>query len=223
MPHYRHAFAEGEDARRHFRSPKSLNRLRTKERGLVRELGGELELIEIRQPADWAPYAQPIEALMNGTWQARRLGHGFRWADQAPVAARGWLRAFLLRAGGHAVSFVLCYQGMGTLFYEQLGYDQRFAKYSPGALLLYRVMDRLQERDTPDVVDFGEGEADYKKVLANQLIGVSGLMLVRRTLRLRLRFGSARVCHGADRALRWALARSGIKQWLWRKAKQGAV
>ena len=218
-PHYRYRLDAASGGRVLPRSRKSLNRLRTKERALARELGQPLQLAELRQPPDWQPYEQRIEALMNRTWQARHLGHTLRMADQIAVAARGWMRSFVLTAGDRVVAFVLCYQGMGTLFYEQLGYDETLGKFSPGTILLHRVLEYLPDRDPPAFVDFGEGEADYKQFFANDTIQVSSLLLVRRTMRWRRLFAVGGGVRRMDRLTRLMIEKVHLKQWLWRRFK----
>jgi len=58
---------------------------------------------------------------------------------------------------------------MGGYIYEQVGYDQRFARHSPGTILLYRLIRHLYEVDTPRWVDFGEGMRSTKQVLAKTM------------------------------------------------------
>lgn len=218
-PHYRYRLDAASGGRVLPRSRKSLSRLRTKERALARELGHPLQLVELRQPPDWQPYEQGIEALMNRTWQARHLGHTLRMADQIAVAGRGWMRSFVLMARDRVVAFVLCYQGMGTLFYEQLGYDETLGKFSPGTILLHRVLEYLPDRDPPAFVDFGEGEADYKQFFANDTIQVSSLLLVRRTMRWRWLFALAGGVRRMDCLTRLVIGKLHLKQWLWRRFK----
>lgn len=217
-PHYRLDLRNEAAALRAWRSRKSLARLRTKERALAREVGA-VRIVEIRQPADWAPYEAAIEHLMNNAWQGRLLGHTLCLAHQQPVAERGWLRSFLLLSGARPAAFVLCYQGMGTLFYEQLGYDQALAKYSPGALLLYSVLERIAEADAPGYVDFGEGEAEYKKAVSNRVVQVTGLLVVREAPALRARLAAVRAAGRIDRGLRAGLRVSGLQRRVWKRIK----
>jgi hypothetical protein len=236
MPHYRLILPPTYDEFRTLRSASSLKKIEGRERAMVREAGGECRLVEIRQPADWAPYAADINRLMNTTWQAKLLGHGFDIESCRETAERGWLRSFLLLVGNHPAAFVLGYQAPsapllvnrysllvnatnnqqpktnnsprggpnnqeqitdnhspacngGVFHYEQIGHDEAFAKYSPGTALLYRLIQRLYEADTPGCVDFGEGEAEYKKTLANQITYAQSVLVVRSRLRWRVHFG----------------------------------
>lgn len=220
IPHYRLVLPATEEECMDLRSRKSRKRLDEKERALARDVGSELEVVEIRSESDWAPYTSCIEDLMRRTWQARVLGHELDMEEQHKVAARGWLRSFLLLAGDDAIAFVLCYQGMDTLFYEFLGYDQSYAKYSPGTVLLYKVLALLYRRDTPRYVDFGEGEAAYKKEIANDVSTARAVLVVRSGLRHRFRFGCLTMIRGLDRMLRGLAARTSLGQRAARKARK---
>ena len=181
LPHYRLKLPPAAEEIRRRRSRESLKKIQGRERALSRAAGAECRLVEIRRPLDWEPYVGKIMDLMSHTWQSRRLGHRFDASSLRDVAQAGWLRSFLLLAGESAAAFAFCFQGEGVLVYEQIGYDPAFAKYSPGTILLYRLLDRLYETDTPECVDFGEGEAEYKSLLADEVTSVDGLMVLRRS------------------------------------------
>ena len=222
MPHYRLVLPPTWEVFQQVRSPESLKKIDRRERALAREAGGATRLVEIRRMEDAEPYASDINRLMGTSWQARHLGHSLDVGGMRPVAERGWLRSFLLMAADQPAAFVFGYQGEGVFVYEQIGYDQRFAKHSPGTLLLYRLIRRLYEDDTPQCVDFGEGEAEYKQVLANDVIRVQSVMAVRRCLSLRVRFAAALAHSRGNRLGRLILEKVGIKRWLVRKLKSGA-
>ncbi len=256
MPHYRVVLPPSYEDFRKLRSASSLRKIEARERAMVREVGGECQLVEIRNPADWEPYVGDINRLMNAAWQAVRLGHGFDMENCRPAAERGWLRSFLLLVGGQPASFVLGYQAPsaqlsvnsysllvnaannqqpitnnstqgdpnnqqpitnnstqgdpnnqkqitdnrshacsgGVFHYEQIGHDAAIAKFSsPGTSLLYRLVKRLYERDTPKCVDFGEGEAEYKKALSNHITYTQSVLIVRNRLGWRVHFGLMRL------------------------------
>jgi hypothetical protein len=184
LPHYRHVMPATLEECLRSRSPKSIRRLREKERALCRFLQRDLEVVEMRKEVELLPHQRKIEALMNSTWQARELGHLLYANDLANVARRHWLRSFLLLSGENALAFVCGYQGMGVFVYEQVGYDQQWSKFSPGTILLYRLLEKLYQNDTPACLDFGEGEAEYKRELKNDTICIDGLLILRRSLPL---------------------------------------
>jgi CelD/BcsL family acetyltransferase involved in cellulose biosynthesis len=186
LPHYRLRMPATAEALRQLRSPESLKKMQGRERALARS-AGTVQVVELLDLAEWRPYQERMHELMNTTWQARLLGHGFCAELFQPVSDRGWLRAFLLLAGEHVVAVAICYQGMQTLVYEQIGYDQTLAKHSPGTLLLYHILERAQAAGI-EFVDFGEGEAEYKRQLSNMTLQVGSCLLVRKAVSLRTLF-----------------------------------
>ena len=202
LPHYRLRLPPTVEELRSRRSPESIKKIRGRERALGKAAGGECRLIEIRRPADWEPYSEKIGGLMGRTWQSERLGHQFSLSSLADVAARGWLRSFLLLAGERPAAFAFCFQGCGVFVYEQIGYDPDLAKYSPGTILLYGLLERLYASDTPECVDFGEGEAEYKSLLANDVTHSDGLLVVHRGRSQETPFRAAAVLRKAGALLR---------------------
>jgi hypothetical protein len=221
MPHYRLKLPEDAGACEHLRSKKSMQRLREKERALMRRVNGDLCVVEIRSEADWAPYAGVIDRLMNETWQARLLGHRFELEDQREIAERGWLRSFLLLAGGQAVAFDLCYQAFGVLVYDHVGFDQAYSSFSPGAILLHRLLPMLYERDRPTYVDFGEGEAEYKRRAANEMIGIRSVHILRAGVETRTVCLATGIVRVLDRQARGAVKRFAAGRRLIQRMKRG--
>ncbi len=209
MPHYRLILPPTIEAFRGLRSAESFKKIEGRERAMAREYGAT-RVVEIRTPADWQPHEDAVLAMMNQTWQSRRLGQTFHWAGLVPVAAHGWLRSFLLCAGDRPVAFVEGYQGAGVFTYERIGFDAIFGKYSPSTILLYRVIEALYRRDLPACMDFGEGEAAYKRQLANHVTQSRSVVLIRREWRwyllalfVRLRRGAKSVGRAAVDGLGW--------------------
>jgi CelD/BcsL family acetyltransferase involved in cellulose biosynthesis len=61
------------------------------------------------------------------------------------------------------------------------GYDPAFASHSPGLVLLPRLIEDLVTTRAADSVDFGAGDADYKRMFANTSFqGVHALLTKRR-------------------------------------------
>ena len=204
VPQFRLIMPKTAEAFRNLRSRKTVARMESKERALHRSCKGDCRVIEVKSPADWLPYADKIESLMNNTWQAQELGLRFDVGELTELAARKWLRSFLLVAGNEAAAFALCYQSGDVFAYARIGYDNRFAKYSPGTILLYRLLDHLYTDNTPTYVDLGDGEFGYKKELANDILHANASLILRKTsahcILLRL-YGMTRALNKAGRVL----------------------
>lgn len=200
------------------RSKESRRRLSRYERALA-VAHGAVRVTELRTETELMARAAAIEGLMNNAWQAEWLGMGADLKAQIPVARAGLLRSWLLEAGGKPVAFLLGYQGHGVVCLHQIGYAQAMAKFSPGTLLLTHVMDTLAG-EGPLVVDFGSGEAGYKKHFTNETGWSSRILIVRKTPKLRLIVMAYQMVSALDRFVRAVLKRLKIKDWLVRRLKR---
>ncbi|HEX8295732.1 MAG TPA: GNAT family N-acetyltransferase [Chthoniobacteraceae bacterium] len=79
----------------------------------------------------------------------------------------GWLS--VLRAGGQPVAAHFGMRSRGLLHYWFPAYDSALSTYSPGILLLLAMIDAMPAHALSSI-DFGKGDAFYKKRLANSAI-----------------------------------------------------
>ena len=116
----------------------------------------------------------------------------------ADLAARGLLRSYLLRCGDDYCAYVLGYQSCGVFHYADIAFDERFASFSPGAVLLYLLIANLIEHRPPTAstrcpeVNFGIGDSGYKEQFGNWHSRESSVLLLRRTAANRLRVAAHR-------------------------------
>lgn len=193
LPHYRLVTTGGEETGWTHRSRKTVEKIDRRERALARA-AGEVRVVEIRKKHDWEPYIDGINNLMHKTWQSERLGHGFDTGQFVSLERRGWLRSFLLLAGNIPAAFVFGYQCDGYYVYAQVGYEREYGRFSPGTILLYRMLSLLTKNDPPRCVDFGEGDAQYKREVSNHVVRVGTVVLVKRRPWLRLWTGAFAAC-----------------------------
>jgi hypothetical protein len=81
--------------------------------------------------------------------------------------ARGWARVYVLYLDGQPAAFWPGAVWGGTFFSGTPGYDTRFADYGIGKYVLMRLIQDLCEEPGIDSVDYGSGEADYKRQFGN--------------------------------------------------------
>ena len=153
------------------------------------------------------------------SWQARRLGVRVKnTANERALwgaAARGGvLRSYVLEHEGRPAAFVLGLQWGGCFLYEEIGYRLADAAHSPGTVLLVRLLEDLIARDTPRRLDFGHGDADYKRVFANHRTTSGPVLVVRRALRPMLAVRLSRARSRLSRSLRAAADRLGVREVL---------
>jgi len=220
IPHYRMVMPSTVDEFKRLRSGDSLKKIRKHERQLAELTGGDCTLMEFRSRADWEMYRSPLERLVASCWQARYLHHGLDMTEVARMAGYGWVRLFVLAAGDKFIAFVLCYQGKDSLIREQSGYDPAYASYYPGEILLHKMVERLYEMDRPAVMDFGVGEGYHKRMVANQVDHVDGVLLFPPGVGVKCKWGLYSICRVLDRGLRNGIERFGIKKKLIRYFKR---
>lgn len=116
-----------------------------------------------------------VEEVARKTYQ-RGLGVGF--VDNSHVrrrlglaAQKGWLRANLLYIADRPAAFWIGMVYNGSFVSEYLGYDPEFRRFSPGMVLIMRVIEGFYNRVNGDTVielDFGLGPAEYKAALCSE-------------------------------------------------------
>ncbi len=159
-----------------------------------------IELVRYDAPGTGTAFLEAATRVAEHTWQ-RRLGDRFESGSSWPnklvdLADHGLLRSFVLFAGDQPCAFVLGIEHDGVLHYTKPGFDDRYAKFSPGAVLLYLMLEDLFRERTPHTVCFCQGDAPYKRFYANAQIDKADVLLLRRGLSRRLLMA----CHTALRA-----------------------
>jgi CelD/BcsL family acetyltransferase involved in cellulose biosynthesis len=173
-------------------------------------------LIAIRERHQVRTFFETARHISARSWQGKRLGLRIR-ASPAEVrkaeilADAGAFRSYLLeRDDGTPLAFVLGSQWHGRYFHEETGYDMEFAELSPGIVLQYRLLEDLIAHDTPRILDFGAGDAEYKRTLGNLRKGSGKLILMRRGGRPLAAHAVAGISRAAERGARDMLRRMGV-------------
>jgi len=79
------------------------------------------------------------------------------------AATHGWLRAHILYTAGKPCAFWNGLVYRRTFFTYTTGYDPDFTDLRPGTFLLQRMFEDLCREKAIDEVDFGFGDAQYKR------------------------------------------------------------
>jgi hypothetical protein len=132
-------------------------------------------------------------ALMvsRNSWQHRVLGPRIQKTPEdvhrmGHLARLGILRSYLLEYGDQPCAFIIGYQFRGVFHYAEIGFDQAFARLSPGSILLYLAVKDLHDINPPKIVNFGMGDAAYKSRFGNTSSEDATVLVLRRTPRLRM-------------------------------------
>lgn len=136
-------------------------------RKLERELGERLDVRVYSSPDELEDVIAALDAVAARSWQ-RGLGSGFRddegHRDRTVLALRrGWFRACVVSVDGEPIAF---WQGMGTggrLISGIPGFDPEYSELRVGTYALVRLVESLATDADFAVLDFGFGDAEYKR------------------------------------------------------------
>lgn len=214
-------FPESHDAYWAAFSSKSRCKLRRK-----LKLFGECRLERIERSDQVAHFLEQAAKISKNSWQRDLLGD--RIVNDAAelelftrLAIEGALRSYLLWKNDEAVSFSIATQHNGVLMYEETAYDRRFVDQSPGQILLMKILEDLFEHDPPQLFDFGNGDAEYKRTFGNFESESGNIWLLRPGLRSRLIVAYLNGRRRFAQGLRGLLAKTGLLEWVRHKTRRG--
>jgi Acetyltransferase (GNAT) domain len=159
----------------------------SKTRGNLRRMAAKFEhrLLKFTSPDDVLGFLERAHLVSTKSWQAAHLGVRIQNTPKerkywSHFAALGGFRSYILEHAGAPVAFVLgtCWNGCFT--YEEIAYDQSYLQYSPGNILLFRILEDMIAGDTPRVFEFGAGDGEYKKMFSTHQLQSGPILLVRR-------------------------------------------
>jgi CelD/BcsL family acetyltransferase involved in cellulose biosynthesis len=138
---------------------------------LLREAGnGDLSLRRIESVDQIPGFIHDARTIAQQSWQHQyrpELFTGINAVESlGDLARRNLLRAYVLICGGAPCAFVLGYQRNQVYHYADIGYDQAYARFSPGAVLYYLMLEDLIAYRRPVVLNLGIGDSEYKRQFA---------------------------------------------------------
>jgi hypothetical protein len=154
---------------------------------LLSTYGDELELTVLREPGDHDRFTHDLDAVARSAYQ-RAVGGGFvddpEQRDLARVGLdHGWLRAYVLSVAGAPAAYWLVATYNGTLLLKTTGYDPAYARDRVGIYLLMRVIEDACADPTLNILDFGPGDAAYKRHFSSESLEERNALVYAPTLR----------------------------------------
>lgn len=139
-------------------------------RRLERELGDRLDVRVYSSPEQIGEVVTALDAVAARSWQ-RDLGTAFRddegHRSRTELALRrGWFRACVVSADGAPIAFWHGTGIGGRLVSGIPGFDPEYAELRAGTYALVRLIESLTTDPDFDVLDFGFGDAEYKRRFA---------------------------------------------------------
>lgn len=174
---------------------------------------GASEIQTYRTTDEIAEFHAIARRIAVTTYQERLMGAGIpgtpefvaqMLARAAADGARGWI----LSIDGEPAAYLYCPIRGGTVIYEYVGHDPRFADLSPGAVLQMEAMRDLYAEAWLETFDFTEGEGQHKRSMATGGVPCVDVLLLRPTPMNRM---VVTALGGFDRAV--ALAKAAAGRW----------
>ena len=162
---------------------KSRNDLTRRLRKVYKKLGETACLRTFEAPEEIDEYCRLMNRVYARSWHA--CAQPIDW--ELP-ARRNLLCRFardnhfvghLLMLGDRPVAYVHGYRLSGHYVLDDTGYDDEFASLGIGSSLVFQAVQDLIERHPGERIDFGYGDNQYKRVLANRQTSCGALYLVR--------------------------------------------
>jgi CelD/BcsL family acetyltransferase involved in cellulose biosynthesis len=199
----------------------------------LEELAGPLSVRPYVRPGEMASWLQTIAPVFLKTYHHHLLGLNLT-SDNLELlrnlehcARHGWVRSYVLFAGERPIAYVQGYLAGRQFRYEMPGYDPELGEHSPGLVLLLRLIEDLIGDGAADVVDFGSGDQEYKKLFSTRSYLEVSALLVRSSPRARGTAAIYGALAGASRLGTRLLERHGIKKrmlsWLRRRRPEGGT
>jgi CelD/BcsL family acetyltransferase involved in cellulose biosynthesis len=167
---------------------KKRNDLKRKARLLSEHVNGAVTIRCFRAERDVADFMNVASPVAHSSWQAA-TGNGTlddseeRLNEYKALARAGMWRAYTLHANGGAVAFVVGPEYRGVLHYDIPAFDPHFGRFSPGVILVYRMIEDLCNNHSGMCqISFGFGDNPYKRTFANVTIPVAECLVYPRAL-----------------------------------------
>lgn len=171
--HLFHEFRESYEKFFFEKPSKYKNQLRRREKLFRERFGSSALLKEYRLPHEVLEFLRAADSINKKTYQYKLFGERVDCTpeyiqEHEKLASSGRFRSFVLWYEKIPLCFVLGFQGENGVFEHRMtGFDPEWRAYSPGIYCNVAMLQRLYEADRPTLLDFGSGDADYKRLFAN--------------------------------------------------------
>lgn len=203
-------------------SSKSRSTLLRKVRKFAGLSGGTVCARTYRTRPEVDEFLRIAREVSEKTYQGK-LGLGLPNGDDfgrhlAALAETDAVRGYILFQRGRPVAYALCLAQQENLVYEHLGYDADFREWSPGVVLLYKIIESLFAEKRFAHLDFGGTEYGYKEFFSTDRVRCARVHYFRRRWRSAVLVFShhalVKLSAGAAKALSALRLKAGIKRAL---------
>ncbi len=164
---------------------KHRSQFRNKERKLAQFSGGDIRIKMYQTPGDVATFCADAEKISQATY-LRGLGEGFidnqEMRNRLGLSAlNGWMRGHVLYANEKPCAFWLGTLYQEVFYLDYTGFNSDLNHYSPGRILFVKMIEEICSANKLRSIDFGFGDAEYKRRYGDRNWKESDLYLFNRT------------------------------------------
>ncbi len=188
------------------------------QRRLYREMENRVRVERFDRPEAVEKFIADASAVSRKTYQWHLLGLGLRNDKETTsgfrfAAERGWFQSYILYCRDQPCAFMLGHLYGGCYYYDDVGYDPDYAKWSVGTVLQLEVLkDLLGTHPRPAFFDFSTGFGEHKGRFGNLSRLELNVLILRRTLRNNLVAISYETTNHISSSIIGLLARGGLKE-----------
>jgi CelD/BcsL family acetyltransferase involved in cellulose biosynthesis len=148
---------------------------------------GRGKLVKVTRAEQVKEFLDQLATVFRNSWQAKTFGYYPRNTESQQrrferIAAEGWLRSYVLLYDGQPIAFEAGCQYGGRYYAGECGFDPSKSQLGPGSVLMHLVIEDLFKEDPPEFLDFGLGDAAYKRSFGNTEQEMASLYLAPRNV-----------------------------------------
>lgn len=165
-----------------------------------------------------ASLMQNLEHVASKTYQ-RGLGVGFKnnkeWRTILELGfAKKWVDVWTLSANGKCISYIIGFNYKKRYLIYAKAFDPEYSHLSVGKYLQIRVLQKLADRGDCKVVDYGFGDAEYKKQFSTESWEEANMMIASSSFKSFILHMAINWCSTVDSAIRFLVAKLGLTKAL---------
>jgi CelD/BcsL family acetyltransferase involved in cellulose biosynthesis len=169
-------------------SRKSRHELKRTVRRFGEERPGMANIVEYRTPSEIGAFREIAIRISHRSYKGQ-IGWGFEESESFARgleldAGQGIVRGFVLMLDNEPAAYGFCRIEHDVIVYKHTGYDEQFARRSPGKVLLYLMLQSLFREGEFRLLDFdGMEHFPYTEFFATRVIRCARVVWFRPTLR----------------------------------------
>lgn len=162
-------------------SKKSLSGFSRKKRQMEKNTG-PITFKSYKTPEEITEFYRLARALSSKTYQEIKLNCGLPKEEEyfknlLIQSQQNQVRAFLLLGPNNTpIAYLLCPGKKVTLEYQYLGYDPKYAKWSPGTLLQMFALEEVFKEGKFKYFDFTQGEGQHKSYFSTHKVSCADIL-----------------------------------------------